>query len=185
MRRMSHIASLGIVVQLAIVSCRKPYDPPAVSSNNSYLVVEGVINAGPDSTFINLSRTVKISDKIVANPETGAVLTVEGDQNVSYPLTERNKGNYTSPGLNLDNAHKYRLRIRTANNKQYLSDYVEVLNSPPIDSISYDINGVLSVPGINIYVNTHDATNKVVYYRWDYQETWMIHSYYSSYFKSN
>jgi hypothetical protein len=174
-----------LISGIVTVGCRKPYVPPAVSSTNSYLVVEGVINAGSDSTFIKLSRTVKISDKIVANPETGATLTVEGDQSSSYPLTEISKGNYASAGLNLDNNRKYRLRIRTADNKQYLSDYVEVLNSPPIDSISYDIKGALTQPGVNIYVSTHDATNKVLYYRWDYQETWMIVSYYPSYFKSN
>jgi len=165
--------------------CRKPYDPPATSATNSYLVVEGVINAGPDSTFIRVSRTVKISDKIVANPETRAVLTVEGDQNTSYPLMEISKGNYASPGLNLDNNHKYRLRIKTFDNKQYLSDYVEVLNSPPIDSINYDLKGALTIPGVNVYVNTHDQSNKIKYYRWDYQETWMIISHYPSYFKSN
>jgi hypothetical protein len=166
-------------------SCRKPYDPPVVSATNSYLVVEGVINAGSDSTFIKLSRTVKVSDKVVANPETGAMLTVESDQNTSYTLTEKSKGNYASPGLNLDNSHKYRLRIKTANGKQYLSDFEVVLNAPPIDSISYDIKGALTQPGLNVYVSTHDPSNKVVYYRWDYQETWIINSYFPSYFKSN
>ena len=174
-----------LISGVATTSCRKPYEPPTTSASNSFLVVEGVINAGTDPTFIKLSRTVKIADKVVANPETGAVLTVESDQNTSYPLTEINKGDYTSPGLNLDNNHKYRLRIKTANNKQYLSDYVEVLNSPPIDSISYDIKGALTVPGVNVYVSTHDPSNKLVYYRWDYRETWMITSYYPSYFKSN
>jgi len=185
MDRSIYIYALITVALLIFGSCRKPYDPPATSATNSYLVVEGVINAGPDSTFIKLSRTVKISDKVVANAESGAVLTVEGDQNISYPLTEINKGNYASQGLNLDNSHKYRLRIRTADNKQYLSDYVEVLNSPPIDSVSYDLSGKLTVPGLNLYVSTHDQTNKISYYRWDYQETWVIHSYYASYFKSN
>jgi len=180
-----YIYVLITVAMLIFGSCRKPYDPPATSATNSYLVVEGVINAGSDSTFIKLSRTVKIAAKVVASPETGAALSVEGDQNVSYPLNEISKGNYASPGLNLDNAHKYRLRIRTSDNKQYLSDYVEVLNSPPIDSVNYDLNGALTVPGLNVYVNTHDQTNKVAYYRWDYQETWVIHSYYASYFKSN
>jgi hypothetical protein len=185
MRITGYIQFLGATLLFTGLGCRKPYEPPAISATNSYLVVEGVIDAGADSTFIKLSRTVNISDKTVTNPETSAVLTVEGDQNTSYSLAEISKGNYASPGLNLDNSHKYRLRIRTADNKQYLSDYVEVLNSPSIDSISYDIKGALTQPGINIYVSTHDATNKVLYYRWDYQETWMIHSYYSSYFKSN
>lgn len=180
-----YIQFLGATVLITSISCRKPYDPPALSATNSYLVVEGVINAGTDSTFIKVTRTVKISDKVVANPETGAALTVESDQNASYSLTEISKGNYASPGLNLDNSHKYRLRIRTADNKQYLSDYVEVVNSPSIDSISYDLKGSLSVPGLNLYVSTHDQTNKIAYYRWDYQETWIIRSYYASYFKSN
>ena len=185
MKKMTCISPLCVVIPLALVSCRKPYEPPAVSAPNSYLVVEGVISAGHDSTFIKLSRTVRISDKVVGSPETGAALTVEGDQNISYSLTEISKGSYASGGLNLDNSHKYRLRIRTADNKQYLSDYVEVLNSPPIDSVSYDLQGALTVPGLNLYVSTHDQTNKVTYYRWDYQETWKIHSYYASYFKSN
>lgn len=185
MRIISYIAPLSIIILLTIVGCRKPYIPPVISANNSYLVVEGVINAGSDSTFIKLSRTGKVSDKVVANLETEAVLTAEGDQSSSYPLIEISKGNYASPGLNLDNSHKYRLRIRTVDNKLYLSDYVEALNSPPIDSINYDIRGALTIPGVSIYVNTHDLSSKVQHYRCDYQETWMIASYYPSYFKSN
>ncbi|HTD41661.1 MAG TPA: DUF4249 domain-containing protein [Mucilaginibacter sp.] len=176
---------LILISGVVTASCRKPYEPPVVAVNNNYLVVEGVINAGSDSTFIKLSRTVKISDKVAIKPESGAVLTIEGDQNTSYPLTETGNGNYASPGLNLGNTHKYRLRIKTVNNEQYLSDYVEVLNSPPIDSVNYDVKGTLTTPGLNVYVNTHDPNNKVLYYRWDYQETWVIQSYYSSYFKSN
>ena len=60
------------------------------------------------------------------------------------------------------------------------------LNSPPIDSISYDTKGTVTAgPGLNIYVSTHDATNTIKYYRWDYQETWQFHSNFHSYFKSN
>jgi hypothetical protein len=174
-----------MVLIMTIISCKKSYTPPIIVANNNYLVVEGVINSGNDSTVIKLSRTRKISDKVITNPETGAALSVEGDQNSSYPLTETSQGIYTSPGLNLDNTHKYRLRIKTSNGEQYLSDYEQVLNSPPIDSISYDLKGTFNDPGVNIYISTHDATNKALYYRWDYQETWVIHSYYESFFKSN
>lgn len=167
------------------MSCRKPYNPPAIASPNSYLVVEGVINSGTDSTVIKLSKTVKLSSGTTANPVLQAMVFVQSDQNVIFPLTETTNGNYVSAGLNLDNTRKYRLSIKTADNSQYLSDYVTVLDSPPIDSVSYDTKGYLTVPGLNIYVNTHDASNKAIYYRWEYQETWVFHSNFPSYFKSN
>lgn len=147
--------------------------------------MEGVINSGSDSTFIKVSRTVKLTDKVAIKPELNAVVAVQGDQNSTYPLTEMGNGSYACAGLNLDNAHKYRLSIKTAKNEQYVSDYMEVLNSPPIDSVSFDTKGTPSDQGLNVYVTTHDATNKVHYYRWDYQETWIFHSNYPSYFKSN
>src|SRR5471030_1700995 len=121
-----------ILLLIALAGCKKPYNPPAVTTSNSYLVVEGVINSGSDSTIIKLSRTVNISSKVTLNPLPGAVLTVESDQNGIYPLTDASNGNYISTGLNLDNTHKYRLRIKTAS-EEYVSDFVAVLNSPPID----------------------------------------------------
>ena len=163
-----------------MTGCRKPYNPPAITAPGSYLVVEGVINNDTDSTVIKLSRTVNLSSKVVTNPVVGAILTVEGDDNSVYPLTETARGHYVSPGINLDGTRKYRLRIKTSND-EYLSDFVPVLNSPPIDSISYAIRN----NGINIYSETHDPTNRTHYYRWDYQETWIIHSSYYSFYKSN
>src|SRR6202012_1428664 len=176
-----------LLILLAVIAagCKKPFDPVVLSTSNSYLVVEGVINSGSDSTFIKLSHTVKLSDKTTASPELNATVAVEGDQNTSYPLTETGKGNYSCAGLNLDNSHKYRLNIKTLSGKQYLSDYVAVVNSPPIDSISYDTKGTPSGPGLNIYANTHDASNKARYFRWDYQETWIIHPAFNSLYKSN
>ncbi len=177
---------LLILIIIAVISCKKPYNPPATSAPGSYLVVEGVINSGNDSTIIKLSHTVNISEKTSINPELDAVVTVDGDQNVSYPLVGIGNGRYVSAGLNLNSAHKYRLNIKTAAGKQYLSDYVDVVNSPPIDSVSYDTQGdLISGAGLNIYVNTHDANNKARYFRWDYQETWMFRSSYLSAYKSN
>ena len=164
-----------------IVCCKKPYNPPAISSPGSYLVVEGAINSGSDQTTIRLSRTINLSSAVTLNPELHAIVAVQSDQNINFPLTETTNGYYVSGGLNLDNSHKYRLSIKTSNNEQYYSDYVPVLNSPPIDSVNFTITN----NGINIYSNTHDATNNVKYYRWDFQETWIFHSNYDSGFYSN
>src|SRR5580658_10004312 len=91
-----------LLLVISALACKKPYNPPAITGNGNYLVVEGVINSGSDSTVIKLSRTVNISSKVTANPESDAVVTVESDQGVSFPLTETPNGNYVSPGLNLD-----------------------------------------------------------------------------------
>jgi hypothetical protein len=178
------ICLLILLIAVAAV-CRKPYNPVILSTGTGYLVVEGVINSGSDSTFIKLSRTVKLSGKTSASPELNAIITVEGDQNTTYPLKETGHGNYSCAGLNLNNSHKYRLNIKTSNGEQYLSDYVEVVNAPSIDSIHYDTQGSISGPGLNIYADTHDASNKIRYFRWDYQETWIIHPAFESFFKSN
>jgi hypothetical protein len=163
---------------ITIVSCKKPYTPPEITAPGTHLVVEGVINTGADSTIINLSHTVSLTAKTASNPQTKATVTVESDQNVSYPLTEITAGKYISPGLNLDNTRQYRLRIKTPDGQQYLSDFVASKVTPPIDSIGYTIvNGQLQ-----IYVNAHDPNNNTHYYRWDYTETWQYHALYASTF---
>jgi len=162
------------------ICCRKPYNPPAITGNEGYLVVEGVVNAESDSTTIKLTRTVNIANNVTANPVLHAVVTVENDQGLSFPLTETVNGNYTSPGLNLNNSRTYRLTIKKANNKQYQSDFVPLIVTPPIDSIGYNIVNN-PVTGIQVYVNTHDPANAVKYYRWDYDEAWAFQSKYISY----
>jgi hypothetical protein len=163
------------------MGCKKPYNPPAITGNGSYLVVEGVINSGTDSTFIKLSRTVNISSNVTTNPVLNAAVAVESDQNISFPLTETTNGNYISAGLTLDNTRTYRLSIKTSNNEQYYSDFVPVNITPPIDSVGFDIVTV-PITGIQVYANTHDASNTAKYYRWDYDEAWEFYAkYYSGY----
>jgi hypothetical protein len=82
---MNRVITLMFVIAIA-ASCKKPYAPPVIKADNNYLVVEGVIAAGGDSTNIKLSRTVKLADSVNINPEKGAKVVVQGDQNVTYPL---------------------------------------------------------------------------------------------------
>jgi len=148
-----------LILIITILGCKKPYNPPVIAEPGSYLVVEGTINTGSDSTIFKLSRTVSISTGNAINPETGAIVTVESNANKSYPLTEITKGYYATVGLNLDNTLQYRLRIQTLGKDQYLSDFVPVEVTPPIDSVGYAI----ASNGVNLYVNTHDPTNNIKY----------------------
>jgi hypothetical protein len=163
---------------VAAVSCKQQYDPPTVANPPVFLVVEGFINGGLDSTFFTLSHTYRLNDTSTTTPELGASVSVEGNDNSSYTLSQAgNNGLYAAalPALNPNT--RYRLHIITSNNKQYASDYVSVVVNPPIDSVNFLQNNA----GVNIYVNSHDPSGKAQYFRWEYQETWEFHStYYAS-----
>jgi len=174
-----------LIFMAALLSCKKPYNPPNLTGPTGYLVVEGILNGGGDSAVIKLSRTVSINKKTTIAPELNAIVSVQSDQGASYPFTATGNGNYAFVGFNPDVNQKYRISIKTVKNEQILSDYTVVMNSPPLDSLYYDRKGSVFGPGININVNTHDPTGKARYFRWDYQETWEIHSYYYSRYKSN
>lgn len=183
MIKMQKAILCGVLVFL-YTGCKKPYNLPVSASPGGYLVVEGVINPGADSTIIKLSRTVNISSKITSKPVSGATLNVESDQHTIYPLIETGNGLYIATGLNLDKAHTYRLNIKTPDNKQYQSDFEQVVITPPIDSVGYNITTVPDT-GIQIYANTHDSNNAVRYFRWDYNENWEFYSKYLSNYVSN
>jgi len=162
---------------LLAIACKQTYTPPAIANPPDYLVVEGFIDATPgDSTVFTLSHTVKLdSNRYI--PESGATVTVEGSDNNSWPLHEFATGSYGAiPSLNPSNT--YRLHITTAAGKQYASDFVPLVPSPAIDSISWRKLNDATHQGVQIYANTHDPQNNTHYYRWDYTETWEFHSSY-------
>ncbi|CAN5524231.1 hypothetical protein BH09BAC6_BH09BAC6_23380 [soil metagenome] len=165
---------LVITGMISILSCRKPFAPVIVGGVPNYLVVDGVINSGPDSTYIKLSRTTRLGNHIKAAPEAGALVTVEGETGDNYTLTEDPKipGVYVYNGLNLPANKKYHLHIVTSNGRNYLSDFTPNKLTPDIDSISY----TYQKNGVQFFVNTHDNTNNTRYYRWDYEETWSYFS---------
>jgi len=180
MDKTNYIICMVMVFALTIITgCKKPYNPVIVATDNKYLVVEGIINTSGDSTFVKLSRTVKLSDATnTIVPELNAVVTIENDQGYNYTLQEAGKGLYLTPALNLPVTAKYRLRIKTSGSKEYLSDYVEAKATPEIDSINYAVIN----NGLQLYVNTHDAQNKTRYYRWDFSETWEYVAFYYSFY---
>jgi hypothetical protein len=163
------ICFIGIL--LAINGCKEKYDSPVVSPNTGYLVVEGTINAGNLTTEIVLKRTVKLDNPTIVY-ESGAIVSVLGDDNSIYPLNEKVAGHYQGINLTLNKLKKYKLHIQTKDTKVYESEFVDVRNTPAIDSISKQYNS----DGLGLFVNTHDASGLTKYYQWDYTETWEYNS---------
>jgi len=172
MNKVLYISTLLI----AATGCKQAYSPRPITTGGNYLVVEGIINTGQDSTIFTLSRAVNLSSKVNSIPEPGAQAVIEGADNSIYPLAEIGGGRYGAAALGLDSTKQYRIRIKTTNGKEYISDLVHAKPTPPIDSIGFN----RSNNGIQVYVNTHDPKNNTWYYRWDYQETWQYHAYFYS-----
>ena len=162
------------VLALTVTSCKKQFNPQLISVSTNFLAVDGPILSG-DSTFIRLSRTTKLSDTTQNKAELKAIVSVESDQNVLYPLTDKGKGLYVLGVVNFSATRKYRLNIKTADGKIYQSDFVPMKVTPAIDSIYIKHT---SPDEITFYVDSHDGTNNTRYYRWEYKDTWQYVSIY-------
>jgi Domain of unknown function (DUF4249) len=160
---------------LLVAGCKEVYEAPYKSPATGYLVVEGVINSGQGSTTLTLSRTTKLDNRNIQY-EQRAQVNVEGEDNSLYNLQETDVGKYTAVNLNLNAGRKYRVRIKTNDGKEYLSDFAVAKTNPPVDSISWKREN----NGLQVYINTHDPLDNTRYYQWDYDETWEFHSAYTS-----
>lgn len=169
-------ATLKIVMVLSLMlsigSCKQEYPLPKNAQDLNLLVVEGLLNAAVGPTTVRLSRTVNPSDTASIRPELRAQVTVEGENSTVAVLVGNSGGEYTINQLNLNPSVKYRLRIKRENGKEYLSDFVPVQPSPAIDSVHWRRTN----DGVQLLVTTHDPQNSTWYYRWEYDETWEIHS---------
>jgi hypothetical protein len=179
MKRLIYLSVMGAMI--IAFGCKKAFNPTVETTDLNILVVEGMINTGTDSTIIKLNRTVPIGNINTAAPEAKAIVTVETAQATVLTLTEKTKGIYVAPPTSLDNTKQYRLRIKTSVGKVYLSDLVDAKVTPPIDSVGFLVKG----DKLQIYTNTHDATNKTRYYRYSFRETWQFNAKYNSGYISN
>ncbi|WP_224999997.1 DUF4249 domain-containing protein [Cesiribacter sp. SM1] len=170
------ILLLSICTACLWISCVDPYEPPVIAEANNFLVIEGVLRSG-EPTTIKLTRTARLADTARITPERSADVRIECEScGLDLPLQETADGVYVLPPLDLNPNDRYRLHIKTSQNREYLSDYVEVKQAPPIDSL----NWTLSSEGVQLYVTTHDPQNNTRYYRWEFEETWEFRSLYQS-----
>jgi hypothetical protein len=169
MKRIIYIIFLPVFCTSIYISCKKPYNPPAIQVDNKFLVIDGIlVNSADSPSIFTLSRTIKLTDTTFSSSaERGATVSIDGNSGESYPFTEQPGGVYKSNPILLNSANKYRLKIITSSGDQYLSDFVEAKQTPPIDSITWQQQN-----DVMIYLDTHDPLNNTKYYRWDFTETY-------------
>lgn len=165
----------GLIIGFGIIStfngCIESYHPPTSSSNPAYLVVDGFLNSTDKSCKISLTHTVPLSNDAAYTPVPelhAAVLIEEEGGGNTFTLVEAAQGDYSASSLNIDDTKKYRIKITTASHNEYVSDFVPVVKTPAIDSVSWGPERT----GMHILVSTHDPSNSTRYYMWSYVETW-------------
>lgn len=186
MKRFLNYILYSVVIGVLYSSCKESFTPPDIVDSRHYLVVEGFINTGEGPTTFTLTRTRNLSDtgaihNVSGVPDSifvdGATVLVEDDAGNASPLPALGKGRYGGNQLYLDNQKKYRLYVKTGNGKEYASEYVPVLHTPPVGDIGWR---TVQGDGLHISVSTDENAANNKYYRWTYSETWEFHTAYFS-----
>ena len=169
----------GVVALVMAYGCIEPYDPPLNNDDVSLLVIDGYVNVTDGTAKVSISRTLPVKSEEDVPGESGALVRVESEEGLIYPLVETAAGIYEGPVSAAATDSRYRLAVRTRNNRDYVSEYVMPLPTPLIDSITYAIvDG-----GVEFEVTTHDPTNTARNFRWTFLETYQYHAKYNSTFR--
>ncbi len=166
MNRLIKISSSAIyLLGLFLLGCLDPYQPPTSNEKTDFLVIDGHINSTDNIATVKLSRAIGLSEPTRFPPEPGATVSIEGEDNQITPVPEVSGGVYSANHI-FDKAIRYRLKI-TTQDKEYLSEFINLESNTPIDSINWKADG----KKLTIFGNTHDIAGGIKYYRYTYDET--------------
>ena len=164
--------SLSTSICIVLAGCLDPYVPGIRADYINILVVDAFLDARDASAIVTLSRAVPLSDPSIFPSVRNAFVAIEDDLGNGFPLIEGDSGTYQVTGIPISENGQYRLHIRTGEQHEYYSEYVEMLSTPEIDSITY----VTDDQKLTIRVNTHDDNGKAKFFRWTFDETWNYHA---------
>ncbi len=160
---------------LFIYSCITPFEPEGIALGGNMIVIEGDIIAN-DTTRVAISKSLALDDNNVINYVSGAAVWVESETGKRFNGSEKRQGGkivYLVNTKGIDVSERYKLSV-SIGNKKYESEFVDILISPEIDSIGYNI--IPDSTEVVFYVNTFDPENSTRYYKWRYTEDWEYRS---------
>ena len=163
---MRKIFSLLSLLLLAL-ACREPYEPEITQQPVSALVVEGYLDTEGLESKLTISRTVPINAGITFAPETGALVTLFGENGRTYSLAEVEPGIYTF-AENLPEDSEYRLEIELPSGELFESTPMRPIITPDI----IDAGFLRDEEGVEVFVTTQGNENADDFL-WTFEETWI------------
>ncbi|MBL4643941.1 MAG: DUF4249 domain-containing protein [Flavobacteriaceae bacterium] len=175
--------TLYILVFMLCTSCVEEIDLRNFTSD-TILVVEANLTNEIKHHSVKLSRTTPL-DSVSTLYETNAIVRIKDDQQNVYLFTEMNNGVYTSTqAFKAEINTNYTLEIKTTDGETYIStpQKVEAIND--IDDIKIKIDSNSSnQTGVTIYVTSESENTKANYYKYTYEETYIVRAPYWSLYK--
>ena len=161
-----------------LCSCIEEYYPED-DNNNRKIVIEGILNDIAGRQTVNISYSSSIAQPEFT-PFTGCLVEVYDAQNNVFQYDERSDGRYTRDFSEdeITAGNSYILRVLSPNGDEYLSDYVVMNSSKPVDSIYYIEEDVFSFgseynyEGVQFYADIRQAGDSAEYYAFQILETW-------------
>ena len=161
-------------------SCVEPYEVRSISYDKA-IVVEGRFTDQAEGHYIKLSHTRTVDDQ-KNMPISGASVWVQDADGGKIEFEEVAPGHYESiqnvvAGVAGNN---YQLVFVTPDGKPYRSNFQELIAAPVIEKIypEYAEKANLRtgevLKGVQFFLNSHDASNKAQYYKYEWEETYQV-----------
>jgi len=172
------IKNILIFIILFSLSCKEEFQLEIINDQES-IVFEGFITNEPGPYIVKISKTTTInnSERI---PFANCQVTIYDDKGFSEVLIETESGIYKTKqdGIQGTVGNSYKISIITPDNKEYVSEFQEMLTPTEIDTIyakleyhESDENSFKN-PGYQFYVNTKQSSQSENYYLWTLNETY-------------
>jgi hypothetical protein len=160
---------------IVLFSCTEPFTIQDTEVPDEVLVIEASITNENKFQKIFLSKAYKLSSEEEAT-ETNATVHIEDENNTIYLFNETTPGTYVSSSkFSAQSGVNYQLFITRATGEKYESKPEKTNNSSEIEDITVKLSkDILGDNEFRFYVSSHDATGKSQYYRYTYEETYLI-----------
>lgn len=174
---------LVLLCAILLFSCVEEIGLQSFSTEN-ILVIEANLTNELKHHSVKLSRTFAL-DSDTPLYETNAIVTVKDDKQNVFLFHELNDGVYTSEQVFKAKINTtYTLEIKTTDGESYVStpQKIEAIND--IDDIKVEINSdKFNEKGVRIYITSESQNTKANYYKYTFEETYVVKAPYWSPYK--
>ncbi|MDN5200410.1 DUF4249 domain-containing protein [Fulvivirgaceae bacterium BMA10] len=179
MKKLPAIVFIAVVSILILNRCVEPFEVDIPAGANNLLVVDGLITNQAGPYTVKISRSVSLQENEFQTVN-NATVSIEEEGGPIEILVQTGEGQYQSHenGIRGAAGKRYRLTIALTDEKRYESSWVTLKPSPEIDQVYFEFEEKDTedenepLPGVQIFLDTHDPDNNTRFYRWEWDETW-------------